>query len=71
MMTVIHPQPRQLFMPQPLLLGEVLVVAWAARVVEMQAVEVQVEQQVAVWAELAVELQVAQVVPQAARAVEL
>jgi hypothetical protein len=46
---------------------EVLVVAWAARVVEMQAVEVQV----AVWAELAVELQVAQVVPQAARAVEL
>ena len=62
-------------MPQAAQEVEVLVVAWAARVVEMQAVEVQVEQQVAVWAELAVELQVelqvAQVVPQAARAVEL
>lgn len=57
-------------MPQAAQEVEVLVVAWAARVVE-----VQVEQQVAVWAELAVELQVelqvAQVVPQAARAVEL
>lgn len=58
-------------MPQAAQDVEVLVVAWAARVVEMQAVEVQVEQQVAVWAELAVELQVAQVVPQVARAVEL
>ena len=54
-------------MPQAAQEVEVLAVAWAARVVEMQAVE----QQVAVWAELAVELQVAQVVPQAARAVEL
>ena len=58
-------------MPQAAQEVEVLVVAWAAWVVEVQAVEVQVEQQVAVWAELAVELQVAQVVPQAARAVEL